>query len=327
MVSPITYQLASGANYRFDICKMGRHEYDQLAYYFKENFPDVKVTRKQASMDADRLEAQFLWTVNGYVYNTVRDGDDLYIPGAVDGMLRSRCNKVGMLNLSGLGERIKKLSITAEQVNTDVNISAYEKVFISFDTPVVSPILVMAGYLIFESPEFFYRISDSTFVLHLHRLNYMEKLYELTKYRDIFRDLGVPVSPNNESQVNTEDVRSTETIKKFLSLANSFVVDTGSPNGLKLDKLYLEHSSVPGSFFTHKLPLLPMFVGYGKLTEYHKSRVNDRRWVVYSQDSVYHNYLFSAINHHLIKTYNAHRTPHATYRLSNAFFLDIQPNP
>lgn len=327
MSSPITYQLAATPGYRFHISKMGRHEYDELAYYYKENFPDVKVTRQNATMDIARLEDKFLWTVNGYVYNTVVDGDELYIPGAVAGMLRSRCNKIGMLNFSGLTDKLKKLTITPQQVSEDLNIPAYEKVFISFDEPVVSPILVMAGYLIFENPQFFYRISDSTFVLHLHRVNYMEKLYEMNKYRDIFGDLGVPTSPNNPTQVDTADVRSLTTIKKFLSLGNSFLVDTGNAQGLKTEPLYLENSNIPGSFRTHKLPILPMFVGFGKLTEYHKSEINDRRWTVYCQDAVYNNYLFSATNQHLLDTYNGHRTPHSTYRLVQGFFLDVRPNP
>lgn len=327
MPNPITYQLASDAHYRFDIAKIGHHEYDQLAYYFKDDFPDVVITRKQAVMDIARLEATFLWTVNGYVYNTVHDSESLYLPGAVSGMLRSRANKVGMLNLSGLTSQLTKQTLSADQITVDTNLPAYEKVFITFTNPVVSPILVMAGYLVFEHPEFFYRISDNTFALHLNRLNYMEKLYELHRYRDIFHDLGVPVSPNNPTQVNTEDVRSTETIKRFLTLSNTFLVDTGNPNGLVLDPLYLEHSNIPGNFRTHKLPTLPMFVGYGKLTEYHKNRINSERYTVYCQDSTYNNYIFSAQNQHLLATYNAHRIPGATYRISNAFFLDIRPKP
>lgn len=325
MGTPITYQLASDANYRFDIAKLGHHEYDPLSYYFKDDFPDVKISRKNADLDIARLESSYLWTVNGYVYNTLRDTDHLYLPGAVSGMLRSRANKVGLLNLSGLSSSLKKQTLTPSQITPDVNTAAYEKVFLSFSEPVQCPILVMAGYLIFEHPEFFYRVSDSTFALHLHRLNYMEKLYELFKYRDIFKDLGVTVSPNNPTQVNTDEVRSLQTIQRFLSLPNSFLVDTGNPNGLAVDPLYLEHSSIPGNFRTHKLPVLPMFVGYGKLTEYHKQQINSERYTVYSQDSIYHNHLFSAQNQHLLKTYNAHRVPGVTYRLSNAFFLDIQP--
>jgi hypothetical protein len=327
MSNPVTYQLASDANYRFDIAKIGHHEYDQLSYYFKDDFPDVQISRKHSEIDIDRLESAFLWTVNGYVYNTARDSTSLYLPGAVSGMLRSRANKIGMLNFSGLTPQLKKQTLTADQISTDTNTAAYEKIFLTFTDPVLSPVLVLAGYLIFEHPEFFYRISDNTFALHLHRLNYMEKLYELFKYRDIFKDLGVPVSANNPTQVNTEDVRSTETIKRFLTLPNSFLVDTGNSNGLSRDPLYLEHSSIPGNFRTHKLPVLPMFVGYGKLTEYHKQQINTERYTVYCQDSVYHNYVFSAQNQHLLKTYNGHRIPGTTYRISNAFFLDIRANP
>lgn len=324
MAFAVSYQLASDAQYRFDIVKIGRHEYDHLAYYFKENFPDVKITRKQLEMDIPKLQATTLWTVNGYVQTTITDGENLYIPGVVAGMLHSRSNKVGMLTFNGLTAGLKKHPIAATQVTADVNIPAYEKVFITFEEAVVSPILVMAGYLIFENQEFFYRISDHTFALHLHRLNYMEKLYELSHYREIFKELEIPTSPNNPTQVDAKDALSETTIKKFLSLPNSFVVDTGHPQGLVTQPIYLEHSNIPGNFRTHKLPTLPMFVGFGKLTEYHKNRINDNRYSVYTQDTIYNNYIFSATNHHLVQSYNGHRIPNSTYRISQGFFLDIR---
>lgn len=324
MPGPITYQLAESANYCFNIAKIGKHQYDQLSYYFKEDFPDVQIQRRNANLDIDKLQASFLWTVNGYVHAAVTDTDHLYIAEATKSMLRSRANKIGMLNFSALTPTLKKIAIRPEQITLDTNTPAYEKVFITFDEPVVSPILVMAGYLVFEHPEFFYRISDQTFALRLNRLSYMEKLYELTRYRDIFQDLGVEVSASNPTHVNADEVRSEATIRKFLSLGNSFLIDTGNPQGLVVDPLYLEHSNIPGAFRTHKPPSLPMFVGYGKLTEYHKQEINGQRYSVTSQDHIYNNYLFSAKNPYFNQTYTDHRVPGATYKLSNAFFLDIR---
>ena len=325
MPGPITYQLAESANYHFDIAKIGKHQYDHLSYYFKEDFPDIKIGRRQADMDIDRLQAHYLWTVNGYVYPSVVSDKQLYIPGGTLSMLRSRANKVGLLNLTGLGPALRHLSIIPSQVSTDVNMTAYEKVFLSFDEPVQSPILIMAGYLVFEHPEFFYRVSDSVFALRLNRLNYVHKLYELTRYRPIFEELGVDVSNHNPSHVDAAQLHSLETIQKFLSLLGSFVVDTGNAQGLQTSALYLENSTIPGAFRTHKVPTLPLFVGYGKLTEYHKQEINPQRYSVTVQDHVYNNDLFSARSDYFNHGYTDHRVVGATYRLSNAFFLDIRP--
>lgn len=323
MTTPITYQLASAAGYRFNLAELGKNSYDELAYYFKENFPDIVITRRNAKLDIPKLQNTFLWTVNGYVYSATQDGEQLYLQGAAQGVLRSRSNIFGMLNFSGVTTKIDQRRIDASMIFEDINIEAYEKVFINFEQPVTNPLLVMGGYLVFENPEFFYRVSDTMFVLHLHRLNYVEKIYETLKCRDIFAELGVPVSPNNPTQVNASDLRSLATIKKYLTLNNSFLIDLGD-KGVQLDKVYLQHSNVPSSFIAHKYPYLPLFVGYGKLAEYLVTKANSERWIVNTQDAVYDNYLFTSQNHHLIRSYNAHRKPGQTYRLAEAFFLDIR---
>lgn len=316
-----TYQLATSANYKFNICKIGFNAYDPTAYYHKENFPDVEVTRPGTDTNLELLHQNYLMTVNGYIYQTTMIGGKLYIPNATLSMIRSRSNAMGMINFTKLGS-ITKTPITADMITIDPILPAFERVMITFPEPVVQPILVMAGYLVFENPEYFYRISDTVFVLRLDRLNYVERLYELNRYRDIFKELEVPVANTNDTMVDGALIRSELIVKRFLSLHNSFLVNLNADN-LSVEKIYLDKTSVPLNFRTEYPPILPLIAGHGKVTEYFQERSTEAKHVVVTQDGYYNNLVLSAQSPRDADVYNGHRVPGTTYRLSPGFFLDI----
>lgn len=322
MTTPITYTLASTANYKFNIVRMGFSNYDQVSYLYKTDFPDVEITRPDIAVDLGLIHSNYLVTVNGYVFNTVYTGGRLYLPLAAKSMLRSRANVVGMLNLGKVGTPIKT-AITPSMISLDLNTLAYDKVFITLPNPVAQPLLIMGGYIIPYNDQYFYRVSDNTFALCLSKLQYSEKLYELYKYRDIFADLGVDVSTTNPEMVDANVVRSQTVITKFLSLGNSFMVDLQTPT-LSLKKVYLERSNVPGSFRTEVPPNLPMFVGCGKLCEYMVTGTADAKYLVTTQDMHYNNYLFSAMPALDVKVINNARVVGNTYSLTPAFFLEMK---
>ncbi|MDD2819422.1 MAG: hypothetical protein PHN51_11600 [Candidatus Nanopelagicales bacterium] len=316
------YALANSAGYKFDIVKMGHHNYDQLAFYYKDDFPDVEVTRPDALVDMGRVHETCLVSVNGYVHSTVWSDNRFYIPFGTRSMLRSRQNSVGIVSLAGLSDTITKHPITSAMVFEDVGFSPYERVLITMPVAIEKPILIMAGYIVMENPEYFFRISDTTFVLRLDRLHYVEKLYELTTQRDIFRDLEVPVSDHNPTVVDGALIRSLGVIRKFLSTHNSFMVDLHT-NGIQTQKVYTQHTTVPGTFRTGVRPVMPLFVGYGKLCEYKRVHDADGRHTVSVQDPTYSNHLFTQANIKATEVFNDHRKPGDRLRLSSAFFLDI----
>lgn len=318
----VKYQLGSTANYRYNIVKIGFTEYDDLAYMHKKEFPDVEITRPSTDTDLERVHKTCLMTVNGYIYNSLFQANRLYIPGATASMLRSKANVTGVLDFSGFTNNLIRRAITPSMVTTEHNILAYDKVFITFPTEVVQPMLVMAGYLVPYNPEYFYRVSDTSFVLCLSKLNYTEKLFETMRYRDIFKDLGVAVSEVNPQLVDANVVRSLATIRKYLSLNNSFMVDLATSN-LTTSKIYLEHSNIPSVFKTQVEPKLPMVVGYGKLNEYSVTKNADGVYSVYTQDAVYSNHLVSHMSAQDVQVYNDHRVPGDVHRLSQGFFLSI----
>lgn len=316
------YQLANTAGYKFNITKIGENALDQLAYYHKENFPDVEITRPAVDTDMALLHNKALMTVNGYVYPTMYQDHKLYIPNATLSMLKSRVNSIGILSFNKLASDLVKRKITVEMVTAEFPTPMFEKAIITFDSDVGHPILVMCGYMIFEDPEVFYRVSSNSFALRLDRLNYVEKLYELQRCRDIFKELGIPTSANNPSMIDAGVARSDETIAKFLSTFNSFLVEL-PVDKLSTRKVFLENSSVPGNFRTELDPILPIIVGYGKIAEYAKKKLNDKKYTVYINDAYYNQHLFSSMPPEDIAVYNDHRNPGSTYRLSQAFFLEI----
>lgn len=316
------YQLANTAGYRFNIVKIGHENYDRLAYYNKENFPDVELTRPGIATDLSLLHTKCLLTVNGYVHPTLYQDGRLYIPRATPSMLKSRENSIGILSFNRWSAPLTTLPITADMLSSEALTTLFDKTILTFPREIGHPVLVLAGYLIFEHPEFFYRVSGNSFVLRLDRLNYIEKLYELQRQRDIFQELGIPTSTVNPSLIDGSVARSDLAITKLLTCFNSFLVELPTTS-LALKKVYLEHSSVPGNFRTEREPTLPIVVGYGKLGEYFKKKTSDDKYSVYINDAYYNNHLFSFLPPEQIRLYNDHRHVGSTYRLSQAFFLEI----
>lgn len=317
-----TYKLGVQSGYKTQITEIGKEVYDPIAYYYKENFPDVEVTRPNTDTDLSLLHTKCLLTVNGYIYPTEYSNKRLYIPKATTSMLKSKANHVGVLSFNSLTTPLVKHPIRIDMITPEAPSPLFEKAIITFDQPIGNAFLVIAGYMVFEQPEFFYRVSDRSFVLRLDRLSYMERLYELVKYRNIFDELAVPISPNNPSVVDSSVVKSDTVITKFLSLFNSFLVEIPGYN-ITTRKVYLEHSNIPGNFRTELKPSLPVMGGYGKVVEYMYRQSNDVKYTVYTADAYMNNYLFSKLSQAEINLYNNHRVIGNSYQLSQAFFLEI----
>jgi hypothetical protein len=319
------YTLANLAGYKFNIVKIDSNVYDPSAYYHKENFPDVEITRPTIPTDLFLLHDKCLLTVNGYIYPTEYHNERLYIPKATISMLKSKSNAIGILSFNNLSDKLIKYKITPDMITSEIPFGLYEKAIITLGSPVRSPILVICGYMFFEDDEIFYRASETSFVIRIDKLLYIERLYELNRYTDIFSRLEIPVSHSNPSVIDYDVAKSDSAIINFLTEFNSFIVDVPVEN-LHAKKIYLEHSTVPGSFRTELKPELPIIIGYGKIAEYYKKQTNDFKYNVYINDAYYNNHLFTKTASNLVKILNDHRVVGQTYELSEAFFLDIYTN-
>lgn len=217
---------------------------------------------------------------------------------------------------------ITKIPITKTMISKDPPYTLYQRAIIQFPDTVYKPILILGGYMVFEDPNYFYRVADDTFVLKLELTPYIERLYETQRYTDIFKQLNIQVSQNNPSAIDAQQSTNDDTITSYLTLTNSFLIDTGVQS-LSVNKIFLERSNVPNNFRTQILPNMPLVVGYGKISEYTYRQNIDTMYTVYTTDSYYNNHLLSYLDPSDIKIYNDHRDPRTTYYLSPAFFLSV----
>lgn len=322
----VSYKLTVQAGYKANIAKIGDNTYDPIAYYHKANFPDVELTRPNTDTDLELIHRKCLLTVNGYIHPTVLDDKRLYIPNATESMLKTKANHIGLLSFGKLTSDLVKRPITLDMITPEAPATLYEKAIITFEEEIGSCFLVLAGYPVFEQSEFFYRVSDRSFVIRLDRLSYIERLYELSRYRNIFDDLGVEVSPNNAHMIDGTIVRGDAVISKFLTLNNSFLVEVPGYN-ITTKQIYLEHSNIPGNFRTELEPKYPLMGGYGKFVEYLATKPNDTKYQVQTADAYLNNHLFSKLSTARAKVYNDNRQVGNTYELSRAFFLELECTP
>ena len=316
------YINARRAGYRAEICKIGEKVYDPLQYWVKANFPDIEITRPTLATDLSLVHNKTLFTVNGYVYPTLYTNSRLYVPKATLSMLKSKTNHLGLISFNILEGNLTKHQLTAENITPDGNYSLYEKCVITLSVAVRTPILIIGGYMQLEEAGVFYRISDTSFMLCLDKLSYIERLFESQRYRDIFKELEIPTSVNNIAMIDGVVARSDSAVMKYLTCFNSFMVDV-PVDRLFVNKIYLNQSNIASTFNTDAPPLFPLVTGYGKFSEYHYSEGPDGRYCVSTIDAYYDNHLLSKLNVSQAAVYNDHREVGSTYRLSNAYMMDI----
>lgn len=316
------YINARRAGYKANICKIGENAYDSLQYWVKNNFPDIEILGHLLETDLSILHNKALITINGYIYPSTYINSRLYVANATLSMLMSKANHIGILSFNTLTDNVTIHQITAENITPDGLYSLFEKCIITFPSVITSPVLSIAGYIQLEEPGVFYRISDVSFVLCLNKLPYIERLYEIQRYRDIFTELQIPTSVNNISMIDAVIARSDSTIIKYLTTFNSFLVDVPVTE-IRSNKIYLNQSHIASTFITNKEPLYPLVTGYGKLSEYQYTKNPNSTYHVSTLDAYYNNHLLSKLDQASVNVYNDHRKVGSTYRLANAYMLDI----
>ena len=330
--SHVIYKLMNNLGYKFSICQLGKNVYDDLAYYNKDNFPDIEITRPNIATDLTAIHNKALVTVNGYIYPTTYYNDKLYVANATKSMLKSRSNHIGLLSFLDLSNNINKLPIQPSMITTDPPFTLYQKAIITFNRDIGNFILSVCGYPIFENSEFLYRVSSNAIAIRLDRLNMLSKIYELSRYRDIITELEIPSSINNPSQISLENVYSEDTVVKFLSTFNSFLIEVPCDT-LTTSPIYLERSHLPGIFTTQINKSYPIIVGNGKFSEHYVKRAvynfdlseaERPSYKVHMNDAYYNNYAISSTSFSYTSMFNSSTLATDNYRLNRAFFLDIQ---
>lgn len=317
------YVLAVNAGYKVNIVRINHNEFDPPVTKVKSNYPDVEITRPHNPNELKLLHTRGLVTANGYIQNTEMYDDRLFIKGLTNQLLKSKNNHLGILSFADGNTDIIKTKFAVEDIHTDSNQHHMSKILLKAPRELSEGFLVLGGYIILENENYLYRRSEDTLVLRLDRLAYIERLFELARYTNIWEKLGVEVSAVNPGAVDQEELFSLETVTKLLTLDNTFFVEVPGYS-LTTDRTYLEHTSIPGCFRTEEDPQQPLIAGVGKICEFTKYKGTETKFEVNTTDAYYNNYLFTRASITGLGIINDHRLVGETYRLSNAFFLNLK---
>ena len=320
----VKYVLANRANYQASLFDNRTNRFNPEFAYAKSDYPDLKLTRKEEGFGVDwgLLSRRVLCTVNGQVFQAFNGGDGLVVKGATKIMLRSRQNQVGLLSFLDLGVDLNIIRFTEDMLYNESSRPLFERLTIAIPREVGVGFLVLAGCIIPLDASALFRNSPTSLVLRLDLLNHIDRLYLLQRYRNIFEELGIPVANNNPSLVDMAVVCSDAVVKKLLLLDNSFFVNVPLSN-FNFRKIYLEHSDLPSTFRTLIEPTLPLMGAYGKLLEYSYRSTPEPRYIVNTVDAYLDNAILSANNPNEVKLYNDHRNLERTYRLHQAYFMEM----
>lgn len=316
------YMLASSAGYKFNIANNGKNLYDTAAIHNKEDFKDVLVTRPGVPTDLFKLHTHALVTVDGYIHPTKIVGDDVFILEAVPTLLRTKRNHIGILSFLNNDKPLNKITLTDKMIFKPDEYELFQKTIIKLPSRVDGVMFVFAGYIVTEDDRILKRISDTSFEFYPERLNYIDKIYELNNYRDIFEELNIDTSNVNDSLVNYKDITSGDTIIKLLTRFNTFFVEF---KGKKVSYQFnqLELTSIPNNFRYFKKPQSPLIGGRGKVIEYKFKQFNDVKYTLLTCDAFYNNLLKSYKPTYALEMTSKIRRITDTYRLSSVYFMTI----
>lgn len=286
----VKYADAFRSKYKAEIGKAGLELPDNYPDIEK---PDVKLTRPDFNTNMRLVDDNCLISVNGYYHWTDYHNGILNVYDAAKTLRKSNNNNIGILSFLDIGglSKTKILEDNIFKMDNDTTL----KTKLMFSVPNVSLenksyILVLGGYMIFPQEDVFWRSGLNEFILELDKLPYIERILESSDYLDLSH-LGLTPETINPRAYNVTELTSDDTIKKYLTMSNSFLVVVNTAN-LMTNKIHLRSSNSPGMFTAYQDPSYPLVVNYGKVAEYWKT-YEDTHWSVTVTDSYLRNYVAS----------------------------------
>lgn len=311
------------AGYRLSLAKRGYAVDDSAPM---ESLPDLRLTRPGFDTDLSLIHTHCLATVHGLLHNTDTNGEVAYAIDAGKVIHKRGYSHVGLVSFLDIG-KVTKVKIKEDDIHRlEPDTPLSDKVVFTVDEPLEgkSYMLSMGGYLVTPEEGVFWRSGEKSFSLNLQSLNYMERYLESKDIIDL-SSLGLPPSDINPNVVSLEDLMSGATIKKYLTLSQSFLVIVDTPM-LAFNKIHIRTAHVPGRFTSFQDPSYPLVVGYGRLGEYWKTE-EAGYWSLSLPDTFYRNFIAGQQPTQFIKMVNDHLLSSPPYFLSRGHLLEIAGTP
>ena len=314
---------ATQAGYRLSLWKRGYEVSDSTPV---DTLTDLKFTRPGFDTYLPLIHTHCLVSIHGLLHNTDTDGKSAYVVDAGKVIQKRGHSHVGMVSFIDIGE-VSKVKIQEKDIyRLEEDRPLIDKLVFTTEAPLEgkSYMLSLGGYLVTPEENVFWRSGEKSFTLNLQSLNYLERYLESKDIIDL-SSLGIPPSDINKDVVSLEDLSSDQTIKRYLTLSQSFLIIVDTPL-LAFNKIHIRTAHVPGRFTSYQDPSYPLVVGYGRIGEYWKTQ-EAGYWSLSLPDSFYRNFIATQQPTQFIKMVNDHLLSSPPYFLSRGHLLEIAGTP
>ena len=289
------------------------------------NFTDVKLTRNKFKTDMELINDYCLMTVNGFFHDHVGNQTETFILKGGKTGFKSQETQIGIYSFLDVG-KLNKIKINPLKIaSTDVGGSFYERLRFEVDFEVGDKpyFLIMGGYMIFPKENIFFQTGPSTFSLALNQLHYEERIMESDKFIDLSElELSAPnMSPNG---YDLAQLRSDETIAKYLSMSNSYLVVVDAPM-LAVERHVIQRAAFPGQFLHYEDPVYPVIGAHGRFLDYWKIEEGNM-WSINCTDTFSRNFVYPEGARERAKYTLASLDVTRRYEHTQAYMLEISTN-
>lgn len=314
------YSDAIRVGYKVNLGKIGMN--------LPENYPDddkhdLEITRPKYQTNIELLHTHCLISVNGYYHRTETNGVKTYVAKGGDTMRHSHNNHIGIWNFYDIG-KLKQVPLKPEHIIPAVTgTKLREKILFTTEEPLEgkSVILILGGYIVLPQSEVFWLNGDQSFVLDINRIPYVQRIFESSKGLDLSELNLSSKEINPDHGFLVDEMFSDETIRRYMTLSQSFLVVIDTPK-ISYSSIPIRHSSLPGMFTAYQDPSYPLIVNYGKVAEYWKT-MEDGVWSVTVQDSFLRNHVYNEQASAVGQFVTDNMLPNVPYYHSRGFLLQV----
>jgi hypothetical protein len=280
---------------------------------------------RRSNTDYKDLYDHCLVTVNGYLHRTSYSEHGLYVlDGAYNGRIAND-TQVGLISFKDVAP-IKIIDINSSMLfHPAPDHKSYEYAYLNLGVPTENKtvLLSIGGYL--HALDNSYRVfGDGLVRIDFNNLPILQRFFDSKNIIDLSSIEPEPFREGENHYLSDDLLRSEEFIAGLMDLTQTFAIII-EHSSLRIERKMVESSDLPGVFYYHEFPTLPLRTQRGLLKEY-VSRHEDGIWVINCKGTLVPRYQFEKGPYREDHSVVGHRIPSKPYYEDRGFLLDLYVN-
>lgn len=297
--------------YQAGFKKLAVHPRSTIEGYPLSSLTDLYVRKE--SVDGNILNANSVFTINGYLHTHSRYREGVKISDGSRSMMHAKSDHLGVLSFQQVGG-VKLVNLNAEMIkHTKDDIKLYEECYLDLgiDLTNKSVLISVAGQLIHNRDA--YRVFDAAtgkVALSLAKVNFIDRIQMAVKFIEI-PDLMLADRDYRVAPIDINYITSDPFILTALRMSQTFVIVVDHAF-MGVIREPVNYGSIYGRYFSPEFNYKPMLDEYGRFVPYFYQGVHKHPFMV-------NKHIFSTPKEYTERTFNIRNTAKWRFRPITAY--------